>query len=41
MKQRLENWRRDISAQMAVANPNYDPARERAVRSQRDAELAD
>jgi hypothetical protein len=41
MQRRLENWRRDLGAQMAVTNPNYDPARERAVRSQRDAELAD
>jgi arylsulfatase A-like enzyme len=41
MKQRLENWRRAVGAQMAVPNPDYDPARARAVRSEREAELAD
>jgi arylsulfatase A-like enzyme len=41
MKQRLEEWRRSVGAQMALPNPNYDPARERAVLAQREAELAD
>jgi arylsulfatase A-like enzyme len=41
MKQRLEEWRRSVGAQMALPNPNYDPARERAVLGQREAELAD
>jgi arylsulfatase A-like enzyme len=41
MKQRLEEWRRSVGAQMALPNPNYDPARDRAVLGQREAELAD
>jgi arylsulfatase A-like enzyme len=41
MKQRLEDWRRSVGAQMALPNPNYDPARDRAVLGQREAELAD
>ena len=40
MKQRLGNWRREVGAQMAEANPGYDAARA-AGRPQGDAELDD
>jgi arylsulfatase A-like enzyme len=28
MKKRLDDWRRDVAAQMPTANPNYDPAKD-------------
>jgi arylsulfatase A-like enzyme len=31
MKQRLENWRREVGAQMATPNPNYDAAKQKEV----------
>jgi arylsulfatase A len=41
IKHRLDNWRREVGAQMAIPNPAYDAARKGEVRNPLKADLED